>query len=561
MPHREYSIEELISNDGIFCDGDWIETKDQDPEGEVRLIQLGDIGDGIFIGKSNRFLTLKKAEELKCTFLKKGDILIARMPDPIGRACIFPGSNQPCVTVVDIGIIRPENKIVQNEWLKFKINSPFFRHLIKEYTTGTTRKRISRKNLNKIKFELPDYNNQIKVSKILSKAQQLILARKESILLLDEIVKSKFMAMFGDPQLNTLKWKEKTLPQLVKNEKHAIKRGPFGGSLKKDIFIESGYLVYEQYHAIHNDFSVKRYFISDNKYKELDAFKVVPGDLIVSCSGVTLGRIAEIPSQALPGIINQALLKISLDKNKINSTYFKFLFRHQRIQSILFDLSRGSGIPNFPPMKVINSIKFLTPPLELQNDFSQLVNIADSLKQNLLLSLNELQELSNSLMEFAFNGKLDVSNIPLDKVESLSAFEDKPDLAEASIDAFNKILEKKYRNTPDFSTNELVNNKLKNLELEKELSGTMQLDIDYLKYIIKKDFIGPFKAMTLQEHLIKMQITFSYDRFVDLLFELLKGKKSFLKQLYVEGGSNNVFTSHSIESQDIPGLYLTTSNP
>ena len=65
-------LDDLIAHDGIFTDGDWVESKDQDPNGAVRLIQLADIGDSRFIDKSSRFLKRDKADELNCTFLKKG---------------------------------------------------------------------------------------------------------------------------------------------------------------------------------------------------------------------------------------------------------------------------------------------------------------------------------------------------------------------------------------------------------------------------------------------------------------------------------------------------------
>ena len=83
-------LKEIIPSSGVFCDGDWVESKDQDPNGDVRLIQLADIGDGKFINKSDRYLTKNKARELNCTFLETDDLLIARMPDPLGRACVFP---------------------------------------------------------------------------------------------------------------------------------------------------------------------------------------------------------------------------------------------------------------------------------------------------------------------------------------------------------------------------------------------------------------------------------------------------------------------------------------
>ena len=82
------SLGDALSSAEVFVDGDWVETKDQDPEGDVRLIQLADVGDGEYIDKSNRFLTSATARELRCTFLKAGDVLVARMPEPKrGRVC------------------------------------------------------------------------------------------------------------------------------------------------------------------------------------------------------------------------------------------------------------------------------------------------------------------------------------------------------------------------------------------------------------------------------------------------------------------------------------------
>ena len=104
----------LIGDSGFFSDGDWVESKDQDPKGNVRLVQLADVGSGEFLDKSARFMSPEKAEKLKCSYLKVGDVLIARMPDPIGRACLFPGDTKPCVTVVDVCILRPDPKIVDS---------------------------------------------------------------------------------------------------------------------------------------------------------------------------------------------------------------------------------------------------------------------------------------------------------------------------------------------------------------------------------------------------------------------------------------------------------------
>jgi type I restriction enzyme S subunit len=152
---RNATLPELIGETGIFVDGDWIESKDQDPSGDVRLVQLADIGDGIYRDRSDRFLTSKKAEQLRCTVLQPGDMLVARMPDPLGRACIFPGDRRAAVTVVDVAVVRTSNPLVNSRWLMYCINSPQFRRAVASLQSGSTRMRISRKNLSKIVFPFP----------------------------------------------------------------------------------------------------------------------------------------------------------------------------------------------------------------------------------------------------------------------------------------------------------------------------------------------------------------------------------------------------------------------
>ncbi len=148
-------IESIIPHDGIFSDGNWVESKDQDPNGDVRLIQLADVGDGVFRNRSARFLTSEKATELRCTYLRKGDILIARMPDPLGRACVFPlGGDQQFVTVVDVCVVRTDREQVDRTYLCHVINFLGVRKQVEDLQTGTTRKRISRRNLATVQIPL-----------------------------------------------------------------------------------------------------------------------------------------------------------------------------------------------------------------------------------------------------------------------------------------------------------------------------------------------------------------------------------------------------------------------
>ncbi|MDD3544657.1 MAG: restriction endonuclease subunit S [Kiritimatiellae bacterium] len=157
------TISELVGDAGVFIDGDWVESKDQDPQGGVRLIQLADVGDGVYRDKSNRFLTKAKAKELGCTFLKEGDVLIARMPDPLGRACVFPGDEKPSVTVVDVAIVRSGNGEFDHRWLACFVNAHPFRSAISGLQAGSTRKRISRGNLATIPLPVPPLPEQRRI--------------------------------------------------------------------------------------------------------------------------------------------------------------------------------------------------------------------------------------------------------------------------------------------------------------------------------------------------------------------------------------------------------------
>ena len=157
------NIPDMVTSDGLFSDGDWVESKDQDPDGDVRLIQLADVGDGAYRDRSARFLTSAKAQELGCTFLRTGDVLIARMPDPLGRACLFPGDSKASVTVVDVCVVRPGSGGISPSWLMYTLNAQQSRRAMVPFEMGTTRKRISRKNLARIPLPVPPRSEQERI--------------------------------------------------------------------------------------------------------------------------------------------------------------------------------------------------------------------------------------------------------------------------------------------------------------------------------------------------------------------------------------------------------------
>ena len=165
-------------------DGDWILTKDLQTGNEVRLIQLGDIGELDFLDKTRKYISKKRCEKLGCTVLKPKDILLNRMGDPIGIACILHPLPYPAITAVDVTIIRANEKIVNQLFLLYAINSKLIRAQIAAFSKGSTRPRISRKNLEKIKISFPPLKTQRQIVEKLQAVQDYkkkLLGQKQKL--------------------------------------------------------------------------------------------------------------------------------------------------------------------------------------------------------------------------------------------------------------------------------------------------------------------------------------------------------------------------------------------
>lgn len=154
-----------------FIDGDWIESKDQSESG-IRLIQTGNVGNGVFKDKEekSRFISEETFNRLHCSQIFEGDILVSRLPDPIGRACIVPQIDK-AITAVDCTIIRLKPFIMSEFFIAYT-QTTTYQNQIKKATTGTTRRRISRANLAKIKIPLPTMKQQKEFAAIVRQADK-----------------------------------------------------------------------------------------------------------------------------------------------------------------------------------------------------------------------------------------------------------------------------------------------------------------------------------------------------------------------------------------------------
>jgi len=242
-------------------------------------------------------------------------------------------------------------------------------------------------------------------------------------------------------------WAAVELGQLC-HEKEGLRRGPFGSAIKKEFFVPEGYKVYEQSNAIYNDSFRGKYFISEKKYQELINFNVKPNDLIVSCSG-TLGRIAQIPINAKPGIINQALLRIRLIDEIVVKKYFLYFFRSAQFQRKIFYQSQGTAMSNLIGIKDFKLIGLLLPPPNEQHrivaKIEELFSDLDKGIESLKTAQEQLKIYRQAVLKWAFEGKLTNKNVLDGNLPESWKWE--------TIQEITSVLGDGLHGTPDYSEN------------------------------------------------------------------------------------------------------------
>jgi type I restriction enzyme S subunit len=165
--------------------------------------------------------------------------------------------------------------------------------------------------------------------------------------------------------------------------------------------------VYEQKHAIKNDFEIGEYFVNEEKFFELKAFELKPRDIIISCSG-TIGKIAVAPHNIIPGIINQALLKISLNEDEIEIPFFTYWFNNYVNNGSLS--TKGAAIKNIVSVKELKTIPIKVPNLNKQKEIcdklDRYLQLSNQTQSKLEGQLAYLKQLKSSILSKAFKGEL-----------------------------------------------------------------------------------------------------------------------------------------------------------
>ena len=265
---------------------------------------------------------------------------------------------------------------------------------IEEKTPFVTVKHLSAKELNKIEIPVLSLEEQRKIAETLSKVDELIAFRDQQLAKLDELVKARFVEMFGDEQA----FNKEPLSQNV--EEMFI--GPFGSSLKNESFVskENGYcMVYEQKLAIRKTMDVETRYIDKPKYEELKRFSIHGGDIIVSCRG-TIGETYIVPLNAPLGIMHPSIMKIRVKDSIYNRVFFDFLLQEKLKQHEA--QANGSGVKMAVTASALGKEEFIVPSIPFQNQFAAFVERVDQQKQTVQQSLEKLELMKKALMQEYF---------------------------------------------------------------------------------------------------------------------------------------------------------------
>jgi type I restriction enzyme, S subunit len=353
----------------------------------VRVLQIDDLRNDD---------NLKFTNDKTGVFADESDVLIA-----------WDGANAGTIGYGKSGFIgstiallrKKEPELYSTSFLGVFLQSQY--DYLRDKSTGATIPHISRKALEELKIPVIDIAQQNQIANLLSKAESLISQRKESIALLDEILKSTFLEMFGEPSSNKKKFPKGTIRDVVTEVKYGTSSpAEDEGSypyLRMNNITPNGYMDYSKLKYIN---------IIDEKEKE--KYVVRKGDLLFNRtnSKELVGKTG-VFNENTEMIIAGYLIRVRTNEKANPWFLWGYLNSIHGKQTLLGMCKSIVGMANINAQE-LQGIKILTPPIELQNQFAQIVEKTEALKNQYQQSLQELENLYGSLSQRAFKGELKV---------------------------------------------------------------------------------------------------------------------------------------------------------
>ncbi|MER5357129.1 restriction endonuclease subunit S [Streptomyces sp. NPDC002785] len=345
---------------------------------------------------------VKRSEQ----YLEEGDVLIssANSWNLVGKCCWIPRLDKSTSFGGFVTALRGDVSQVNRRYLYRWFSSARIQETVRSFSRQTTNiANLDLKRCADLPVPLPQLAEQKRIASVLDQVDALRAQRRKAIALLDDLVRSTFLDMFGALQQD---WREVHVADLAVSEKGSIRTGPFGSQLLHEEFTDEGVAVLGIDNAVKNEFRWgERRYISEEKYQELARYTVYPGDLLITIMG-TCGRSAVVPDDIPVSINTKHLCCITLDRAKCLPEFLhSYFLEHPESRSYLSKVAKGAIMSGLN-MGLIKSLPVRLPPLEVQEEY--VGRVAGIRKSRMLHErhLATLDELFESVQQRAFAGQL-----------------------------------------------------------------------------------------------------------------------------------------------------------
>ena len=282
---------------------------------------------------------------------------------------------------------------------KYDVCPDYFFHLFsgRDWSEGTNRAvmgaTLNKATLSNMEVVIPPLDEQRRIATVLDKVSDLIAKRREQLDKLDELVKARFVEMFGDPVSNPYNWEKVPLSELAD-----IRIGPFGSLLHKEDYIEGGHPLVNPSHIIDGKIVIdEKLTVSHQKYVELEAYHLKAGDVVMGRRG-EMGRCAVVSQEGLLCGTGSLLIR---PKGKVTADYIQKIISFPSFKKMIEDMAVGQTMPNLN-VPIVSAFKIIKPPMQVQENYYTFVTQVDKSKLTIQQSLDKLEVLKRALMQQYF---------------------------------------------------------------------------------------------------------------------------------------------------------------
>ena len=270
---------------------------------------------------------------------------------------------------------------------------------IEEKTPFVTVRHLSAKELNKIEIPVLSLEEQRKIAETLSKVDKLIAFREQQLAKLDELVKARFVEMFGNPIENTMDWPKKLLRDIT--TKIGSGATPKGG---RESYPNAGVSLIRSMNVYDGQFLYKDLaHLTDEQATQLNGVTVEAEDVLVNITGASVARSCVVPKDVLPARVNQHVAIVRCNRELLNPIFTNKMFINNEFKKALLSIGESGGATRQAiTKKQLEELSVVVPPLSIQNEFFTFSECVDQQKQTVQQSLEKLELMKKALMQEYF---------------------------------------------------------------------------------------------------------------------------------------------------------------